>query len=178
VIKTRSPLIQITLFLLTAAMLPLFVVLKSDHYSQYAKTFANLPLLELIEFRYKELSAVGTGVEVLGALGYHFADKDVTKNFRILQKEGTKDITISAKEALRLGDVTNLSGDVTYLRSDGYRLLAQKARFFEKMQTIKIDSDFRFDGDKFTAFGSSSDIDLKNKKIGVNHVRAKMTTNN
>jgi hypothetical protein len=178
VIKTLSPLVQIILFLFSVAALPLFVVLKSDSYGQYTKTFSNLPLLELVEFRYKELSAVGTGVEVLGALGYHFADKDVTKNFKILQKDSGKDVVILAKEALRRGDVTNLSGDVVYQRSDGYRLVAQKARFFEKIQTIKIDSDFRFDGDKFTAFGSSSDIDLKNKKISVNHVHAKITTNN
>ncbi|MDD3467190.1 MAG: hypothetical protein PHE67_08590 [Campylobacterales bacterium] len=177
-IKKRLQLFQISAFLSVAAILPLLVVLKSDHYNESGKTFANLPLLELMEFKYKELSTTGIGVEVLGALGYHFADKDVTKNFKILQKEGDKDIAIFAKEALRRGDVTNLSGDVAYQRSDGYKLSAQKARFFEKTQTIKIDSEFKFEGDKFTAFGGSSDIDLKNKKIGVNQVRAKIITNN
>lgn len=160
------------------SILPLLVVIKSDNYGQYKNTFANLPLLELNSYIYKELSVAGVGVEVLGALGYHFANRDLTKEFKILQKDGDKNIAISAKEALRKGDVTYLSGDVTYQRSDGYRLLSQKARFFEKAQIVKIDSDFKFDGDKFTAFGATSDIDLKNKTIGVNAVKAKIITNN
>lgn len=155
--------------------MPLFVVYKSDSYGDNKKTFSEVALLELINFKYKELTVNGTGVEVLGALGYHFADKDVTKNFQILQKDANKSIVISAKDAVRKGNTTFLSGDVIYERNDGYKLLAQKARYFELAQLVKIDSSFRFDGDKFTAFGDSSDIDLKNKTIGVNSVKAKMT---
>ncbi len=171
----KKPIVQILTFLCCAALLPLFVVYKSDSYGNSQKTFAGVALLELANFRYKELTTSGTGVEVLGALGYHFTDKDVTKNFKILQKDANKSVVISAKDAVRKGDITFLEGDVTYERNDGYKLLAQKARYFELAQLVKIDSSFRFDGDKFTAFGDSSDIDLKNKTIGVNSVRAKMT---
>jgi hypothetical protein len=67
-----------------------------------------------------------------------------------------------------------MTGGVKVDRSDGYRLLTQKARYFQSNQIVKIDTPFRFEGEKFVAFGDSSEIDMKNKKISVNSIRAKL----
>lgn len=65
-----------------------------------------------------------------------------------------------------------MSDGVKYERSDGYKLFTDKTRYFEGRQTLYIDSPFR--GQKFVAFGDSSKIDIKNKKIAISSVRAKL----
>lgn len=169
----KKGLLAIAVFLSAILLLPLFVVLKNDSTKITKRTLVNTPLLVLKEFRYKELSA-GGGIEVLGGVGYHFKDRDEIFAFKILKKEANFTSTILAKNALRCGDETLMTGGVEVDRSDGYRLLTQKARYFRSKQIVKIDTPFRFEGEKFVAFGDSSEIDMKNKKIGVNHIRAKL----
>jgi len=173
VIKKKG-LSAVVVFLTVILLLPLFVVLKNDSAETTKRTLVNTPLLVLKEFRYKELSN-GGGVEVLGGVGYHFKDRDEISAFKILKKDANFTSTILAKNALRRGDETLMSGGVKVDRSDGYRLLTERARYFQSSQIVKIDTLFRFEGEKFTAFGDSSEIDLKNKKIGVNSIRAKLS---
>jgi hypothetical protein len=172
VIKKKG-LLAVAVFLSAILLLPLFVVLKNDSAEITKRTLVNTPLLVLKEFRYKELSA-GGGIEVLGGVGYHFKDRDEIFAFKILKKDTNFTSTILAKNALRRGDETLMTGGVKVDRSDGYRLLTQKARYFQSNQIVKIDTPFRFEGEKFVAFGDSSEIDMKNKKISVNSIRAKL----
>lgn len=169
----KKGLLAVAVFLSAILLLPLFVVLKNDSTEITKRTLVNTPLLVLKEFRYKELSA-GGGIEVLGGVGYHFKDRDEIFAFKILKKEVNFTSTILAKNALRCGDETLMTGGVKVDRSDGYRLLTQKARYFQSNQIVKIDTPFRFEGEKFVAFGDSSEIDMKNKKISVNSIRAKL----
>ncbi len=171
-IKKRG-LLSVAVFLSAILLAPLFVVLKNDSTELTKRTLVNTPLLVLKEFRYKELSS-GGGVEVLGGVGYHFKDRDEISAFKILKKDANFTSTVLAKNALRRGDETLMTGGVKVDRSDGYRLLTEKARYFQSSQTVKIDTLFKFEGEKFVAFGESSEIDLKNKKIGVNSIRAKL----
>lgn len=169
----KKGLLAVAVFLSAILLLPLFVVLKNDSAEITKRTLVNTPLLVLKEFRYKELSA-GGGIEVLGGVGYHFKDRDEIFAFKILKKDTNFTSTILAKNALRRGDETLMTGGVKVDRSDGYRLLTQKARYFQSNQIVKIDTPFRFEGEKFVAFGDSSEIDMKNKKISVNSIRAKL----
>jgi hypothetical protein len=165
---------QIAIFLTAACLVPLFVIFKNDISALDKKELLALPLLELKEFRYKELLRDGSGVEVLGSVGYHFKDRDEISNFKIFKKDTNYTMTVLSKSAVKRGDEIAMTGGVSVVRSDGYKLSTEKARYLQSSKVVKIDSFFRFEGTKFVAFGDSSDVDIKNKKIGVNSIRAKL----
>ena len=172
--RRKNLSLKLFVFLAGASLIPLLVIFENDVNGFNKKPLLSLPLLELKDFRYKELARDGGGLEVLGSVGYHFKDKDEISGFKILKKDTNYTTTISSKNAVKKGDETVMIGGVIVSRSDGYKLLTEKARFFQESQTIRIDTFFRFEGAKFTAFGDSSEIDIKNKKIGVNSIRAKL----
>jgi len=172
--KSKNFLLYAFVFLAFICLAPLFVVFKSDIPTGVKESAANKPLLELKNFRYEELLFAQKGVQILGSLGYHFEDRDEISDFKIYKKESAYITTISSKKALRRGDETLMSDGVKYERSDGYKLFTDKTRYFEGRQTLYIDSPFRFEGQKFVAFGDSSKIDIKNKKIAISSVRAKL----
>lgn len=165
---------QIAIFLTAACLVPLFVIFKNDISALDKKELLSLPLLELKDFRYKELLRDGSGVEVLGSVGYHFKDRDEISNFKIFKKDTNYTMNVLSKNAIKRGDEITMTGGVDVVRSDGYRLSTQKARYLQASKVVKIDSSFRFEGTKFVAFGDSSEVDIKNKKIGVNSIRAKL----
>ena len=172
--KGKGCLLYVFVFLLFVCLVPLLAVFRSDIPVGVKEKSANNPLLELKNFRYEELLLAQKGVQILGSLGYHFEDRDEISDFKIHKKESAYITTISSKTALRRGDETLMSGGVKYERSDGYKLFTDKTRYYEGRQTLYIDSPFRFEGQKFVAFGDSSVIDMKNKKIAINSVRAKL----
>ncbi len=162
------------IFLAVASLLPLFVIFQNDMSFGAKETASTAPLLTLNDFRYEELENSGGGVEVLGSLGYHFKDRDEIEKMKIIKKEGNYTTTVASQKAVKRGDETLMSGGVSYVRSDGYKLFADKSRYFQKSQTLHIDTPFRFEGQKLVAFGDSSQIDMKNKKIAISSVRAKL----
>lgn len=172
--KGRSLLLYAFAFLILICLVPLFVVFKNDTPIGAKKSEAGKPLLELANFRYEELLLGTKGVQIVGALGLHFEDRDEISNFKIYKRENSYITTISSKKALRRGNETQMSDGVKYERSDGYKLSTDKTRYFEKEQTLHINSPFRFEGKKFVAVGDSSVIDMKNKKIAINSIRAKL----
>jgi len=165
---------QLILFLTASCLLPLVVIFKNDISMLNKKELLSLPLLELKDFRYKELLRDGSGVEVLGSVGYHFKDRDEISNFKIFKKDTNYTTTVLSKNAVKRGDEIGMTGGVNVVRSDGYKLSTEKARYMQASKVVKIDTAFKFEGEKFVAFGDSSDVDIKNKTIGVNSIRAKL----
>jgi len=172
--KNKNLLTYSAGFLLTVSLLPLFVIFKNDMRFSVENMMSDTPLLVLNDFRYKELENGNAGVEVLGALGYHFKDRDEIKNIKILKKDANYTTTVSSKSAVKRGDETLMSGGMEYVRSDGYKLSTEKSRYFQKSQMLIIETPFSFEGQRFVAFGDSSRIDMKNKKIAISSVRAKL----
>jgi hypothetical protein len=107
-------------------------------------------------------------------VGYHFKDRDEISNFKIFKKDTNYTTTVLSKNAVKRGDEIGMTGGVNVVRSDGYKLSTEKARYMQASKVIKIDTAFKFEGEKFVAFGDSSDVDIKNKTIGVNSIRAKL----
>lgn len=172
--KQVSPLLFIGGFLLAASLVPLFAVYKNDKDgSSQNKEFAGA-LLELKNFKYIELQNGGNGVEVLGSVGYHFKDRDEIFGFKIEKRDVNYTTNILSKKAVKIGDEITLTGDVNYLRSDGYKITTDKSRYKESIHTLFIDNPFRFEGEKFVVFGNSSAINIKNKTVGIDSVRAKL----
>ncbi len=172
--RRKNLFAQSAAFLILASLAPLSIIFKNDTHFGANKVASTAPLLTLRDFRYKELENGTGGVEVLGSLGYHFADRDEIEKLVLLKKEGSYMTTVSSQKAVKRGDETMMSGGVSYIRSDGYKLFTDKSRYFQKSQMLHIETPFRFDGQKFVAFGDSSEIDMKNKKIAINSVRAKL----
>ncbi len=161
-------------FLAAASFVPLFAVYQNDRdVKGENKEFAGA-LLELKKFKYVELQNGSNGVEVLGSVGYHFKDKDEIYGFKIEKRDVNYTTNILSKKAVKIGDEITLTGDVNYLRSDGYKITTDKSRYKESIQTLYIDNPFRFEGEKFVAFGNSSSINIKNKTVGIESVRAKL----
>lgn len=170
--RGKNLLLYSAAFLLAVSLLPLFVIFRNDMRFSVEKSISEAPLLTLKEFRYKELENGDGGSEVLGSLGYHFKDRDEIKELKIFKKDVNYTTTVSSKNAVKRGDETLMTGGIEYLRSDGYKLFTDKSRYFQKSQTLHIETPFRFEGQRFVAFGDSSQIDMKNKKIAINSVRA------
>lgn len=172
--RGKNLLIEGVLFLATTSLLPLFVIFHNDRSFKAKETTSTVPLLTLYDFVYKELENSGGGVEVLGSLGYHFKDRDEIEKMKIIKKEGNYTTIVASQKAIKKGDETLMSGGVSYVRSDGYKLFADSSRYFQKSQTLHIDTPFRFEGPRVVIFGDSSQIDMKNKKIAISSVRAKL----
>ncbi len=161
-------------FLAAISFVPLFAVYQNDKENKGENKEYAGAILELKKFKYIELQNGGGGVEVLGSVGYHFKDKDEIHGFKIEKKEPKYTTNIISKKAVKIGDEITLTGDVNYLRSDGYKITTDKSRYKESIQTLYIDNPFRFEGEKFVAFGNSSSINIKNKTVGIDSVRAKL----
>lgn len=173
--RSGRPFLYITGFLAVASLVPLFAIYQNDKdLSSENKEFTGA-LLELKKFKYVELQNGTNGVEVLGSVGYHFKDKDEIHGFKIEKKDVNYTTNILSKKAVKIGDEITLTGDVNYLRSDGYKITTDKSRYKESIQTLYIDNPFRFEGEKFVAFGNSSAINIKNKTVSIDSVRAKLS---
>ncbi len=171
--RGKNLLVYSAAFLVGVLLLPLLIIFRNDTHFNKGSVVSKAPLLTLKDFRYKELENGSQGLEVLGSLGYHFKDRDEIKELKILKKEANYTTVVTSKNAVKRGDET-LMDKVVYTRSDGYKLFSDRARYFQTTQILHIDTPFRFDGKRFVIFGDSSQIDIKNKKIAISSVRAKL----
>lgn len=150
------------------------VVSLNDRYDFVSKEGANMPLLELKNFRYDEFSVTDRELTFSGGLGYHFADKDIVKNFKIDRFEHDLNSSLSAKNALLQGSLIGLDGDLRYARSDGYVLTSQKGVYDKTSSIAKITTPFEVAGEKIVVRGSGCDVDIKNKRLAATDIAAKV----
>lgn len=173
--KKGDPLfLYIAAFLVFVCLAPLIATRSYEGVSSGAGQNAERVLLELTNFSYKELSKEEDKAYVVGEKGFHYENRDEIYGFRIHKDEAGYKSVVSSKKALRANGETLLDGGVEYNRSDGYRLAAQKTKYVEKNKTLLIDSPFVFEGRRFKASGESSQIDIENKKVAINSVKAKL----
>ena len=170
-LKTKAGFYGIFILLSSAIF---SVVFLNDRYDFVSKEGANMPLLELKNFRYDEFSTTVRELTFSGGLGYHFADKDIVKNFKIDRFEHDLNSSLSAKNALLQGSLIGLDGDLRYTRSDGYVLTSQKGVYDKTSSIAKITTPFEVAGEKIVVRGSGCDVDIKNKRLAATDIAAKV----
>lgn len=171
--KKKLPLLLAS-FLSFASIAPLSAIYLNDVEFKSSNKPTKEALLELQNFRYFELQDGDEGAEVLGRVGYHFKDKDEIIDFRVEKKDVNGSSKISSKKAIKNGDLISLVGDVRYYGSDGYRLFTDSSNYHQKKELLTIDGPFRVEGEKMEAYGASSSVDMRNKRVSIESVRAKL----
>lgn len=165
--------LKFALFLSCASALLLLSMLTGDGGEVGHKEGGKTPLFEVNGFRFVEYKNSERGVEVLGSVGYHFKDRDEIKLVKLLKKESGYEASVSALFANKVGNKIKMSGSVVFKRSDGYLLKTGLATYLTKEQILSIDSPFVLEGKSFVANGRHSTVDLAQKRVFIDTVKAK-----
>jgi len=157
-------------------MLPLLLVAQGRENA--SKQTANLPLIELVNFRFLEISSNGSDKVVLGALGYHFKGLEKISGLEFFQKDGTRIESFSAKNAQKSGDFVYFDGDIVCKNAKGESVKAQKATYNASDKSLTINSKFQIESKGYFVNGENLRLWDENKKLSAHSVRAKFFTEN
>jgi len=156
--------------------LPLLLVVQGRE--SISRPTANLPLIELVNFRFLEISSNGSDKVVLGALGYHFKGLEKISGLEFFQKDGAKIESFSAKNAQKSGDFIYFDGDIVCKNAKGENVKAQKATYNASDKSLTINSKFQIESNGYFVNGENLRLWDENKKLSADSVRAKFFTEN
>jgi hypothetical protein len=179
VLKTfrQNPRIALSLTLFVGLFLvPFFLV--TNRGKNIAKTNTNLPLIELVKFRYIEMDVNGSDKVVLGALGYHFKGLEKILGLEFYQKDGSKVESFSAGNARKQGDFVYFDGNITCKNARNDNIKAQKAAYNTIDKSLTVESKFQIVSKSYTVNGENLKLWDDNKKLSAERVNAKFFTGN
>jgi lipopolysaccharide assembly outer membrane protein LptD (OstA) len=165
------------MILLTSLFLAPFFLLNSSKISA-TKLKTDLPLIELVKFRYLEIDANGSNKVVLGALGYHFKDLEKIIGLEFFQKDGSKIENFSALNAQKRGEIVSFDGKIVCKNAKDDRISAEKAIYNTNDKSLMVESKFQLESKSYIVNGENLKLWDENKKLSAERINAKFFTEN
>lgn len=104
---------------------------------QTNKEFAEIPTLELKNFKLSELDRFGLTSTMYGEIGIKFTNRYIVENLNYTDNSSEYISNIKSNNALYKDFVLNLDGNIKYFREDGLSFTTQKASY-NKQTNIMI----------------------------------------